>query len=93
MHTHTRTFDYTHPQVQLLVSPKDIENYNTIRKSLEKLKQLVEEAELWVQRMPRAEDSGSGGGGGGGGSSGKVSASVHGGQLWGPCMTVTLHMH
>jgi len=48
--------------VQLLVSAKDIENYKKIRKNLEKLKLLVEEAELWVQKLPR---SGEGGGGGG----------------------------
>lgn len=48
-------------QVQLLVSVKDIENYKKIRKNLEKLKLLVEEAELWVQKLPR---SGEGGGGG-----------------------------
>ncbi len=64
-------------QVQLLVSKKDIENFNKIRKNLDKLKILVEEAELWVQKMPRAggEESkptavrvrvGSGGGGEGG---------------------------
>lgn len=53
-------------QVQLLVSPKDIENYNKIRKNLEKLKQLVEEAELWVQRVPRPEESSGAGAGGGG---------------------------
>ena len=42
-------------QVQLLVSAKDIENYNKIRKNLDKLKFLVEESELWVQKLPREE--------------------------------------
>ncbi|XP_064398624.1 inositol 1,4,5-trisphosphate receptor type 2-like isoform X2 [Halichondria panicea] len=39
-------------QVQLLVSAEDIDNYKTIRKNLDKLKALVEEAELWVQKTP-----------------------------------------
>ena len=60
------THTHTHTQVQLLVSPKDIENYNKIRKNLEKLKQLVEEAELWVQRVPQPEESSGAGGGSGG---------------------------
>jgi len=34
------------------VSPEDIENYKMIRKNLDKLKALVEEAELWVQKSP-----------------------------------------
>ena len=42
-------------QVQLLVSTKDIENYNKIRKNLDKLKFLVEESELWVQKLPSQE--------------------------------------
>ena len=42
-------------QVQLLVSAKDIENYNKIRKNLDKLKFLVEESELWVQKLAREE--------------------------------------
>ena len=48
------------------MSPKDIENYNKIRRNLEKLKQLVEEAELWVQKVPKLDDGGASGGGGGG---------------------------
>ena len=43
-------------QVQLLVSKKDIENFNKIRKNLDRLKLLVEEAELWVQKIPRGDD-------------------------------------
>lgn len=39
-------------QVQLLVSAEDIQNYTLIRKNLERLKLLVEEAELWVQSKP-----------------------------------------
>ena len=39
-------------QVQLLVSTEDIQNFALIRKSLERLKLLVEEAELWVQEKP-----------------------------------------
>lgn len=42
-------------QVQLLVSKKDIENFNKIRKNLDRLKLLVEEAELWVQKLPRGD--------------------------------------
>ena len=45
----------TIPQVQLLVSAKDIENYNKIRKNLDKLKFLVEESELWVQKLAQEE--------------------------------------
>ena len=37
----------------MLVSAKDIENHNKIRKNLDKLKFLVEESELWVQKLPR----------------------------------------
>jgi inositol 1,4,5-triphosphate receptor type 1 len=46
-------------QVQLLVSAQDIQNFALIRKSLERLKLLVEEAELWVQTKPTEEDSSS----------------------------------
>ena len=46
--------------MQLLVSHKDIENYKKIRKHLEKLKKLVEEAELWVIKQPRAEEAAAG---------------------------------
>ena len=38
------------PQVQLLVSKKEVETYRRIKKYLEKLKSLVEEAELWVRK-------------------------------------------
>ena len=44
-------------QVQLLVSKKDIENFNKIRKNLDRLKLLVEEAELWVQKLPRGDEA------------------------------------
>jgi hypothetical protein len=37
-------------QVQLLVSKKEKDNYQIIRNNLEKLKVLVDEAELWVQK-------------------------------------------
>ena len=37
------------------MSAKDIENHNKIRKNLDKLKFLVEESELWVQKLPREE--------------------------------------
>jgi len=40
----------------LLVSVKDIENYKKIRYNLEKLKLLVEEAELWVQTRPQSSE-------------------------------------
>jgi len=43
-------------QVQLLVSKKDIENFKIIRENLDNLKLLVEEAELWVQKVPRAPE-------------------------------------
>ena len=45
------------------MSVKDIENYKKIRKNLEKLKLLVEEAELWVQKLPRSNERRVGGGG------------------------------
>ena len=44
-------------QVQLLVSKKDVENFNKIRRNLDRLKLLVEEAELWVQKIPRGDDA------------------------------------
>ena len=34
------------------MSAEDIDNYKMIRKNLDKLKALVEEAELWVQKSP-----------------------------------------
>ena len=40
------------------MSANDIENHNKIRKNLEKLKLLVEEAELWVQKMPCSDKGG-----------------------------------
>ena len=42
--------------MQLLVSGKDIENYKKIQCILEKLKILVEEAELWVQKRPQSSE-------------------------------------
>ena len=42
---------------------KDIENFNKIRKNLERLKLLVEEAELWEQKLPRSNERKGGGGG------------------------------
>lgn len=35
----------------MLVSEMDIQNYKKIRKELEKLKLLVKDAELWVQKL------------------------------------------
>jgi len=40
----------------LLVSGKGIENYKKIQCILEKLKILVEEAELWVQKCPQSSE-------------------------------------
>ena len=37
-------------QVQLLVSQKEKSNYQRIRTNLEKLKTLVDEAELWITK-------------------------------------------
>ena len=37
------------------MSAEDIDNYKMIRKNLDKLKVLVEEAELWVQKTPLPE--------------------------------------
>ena len=39
------------------MSAEDIQNFSLIRKNLERLKLLVEEAELWVQTKPTEEDS------------------------------------
>ena len=44
----------------MLVSVKDIENYKKIQYNLEKLKLLVEEAELWVQTRPESSEVGRG---------------------------------
>ena len=43
-------YDLCMLQVQLLVSKKEKDNYQRIRSNLEKLKGLVDEAELWVQK-------------------------------------------
>ena len=43
------------------MSSEDIKNHHTITETLNKLKLLVEEAELWVQKqVPRVEDAGGG---------------------------------
>ena len=38
------------------MSDEEIQNYRMIRKHLERLKTLVEEAELWVQKVTDTED-------------------------------------
>ena len=43
--------------MQLLVSTGDVDNYKRIKTSLEQLKQLVEESELWVQKSPQLDGS------------------------------------
>ena len=43
-------------QVQLLVSKKEKENYQRIQSNLEKLKGLVDEAELWVQKTSDTQE-------------------------------------
>lgn len=43
------------------MSHEDIKNHHTITETLNKLKLLVEEAELWVvKQVPRVEDTGGG---------------------------------
>ena len=45
------------PQVQLLVSERDVDNYRLIKENLDILRVLVEEAELWVKRKESAVDT------------------------------------
>ena len=48
-------FVHFYPQVQLLVSSRDVDNYKRIKAYLEQLKQLVEESELWVQKSSQPD--------------------------------------
>ena len=43
-------------QVQLLVSKKEKENYQHIKNYLDKLKGLVDEAELWVMKVGEGQE-------------------------------------
>ena len=43
--------------MQLLVSAKDVENYKTIKDSLDELRLLVEKSELWVFKAKKKSDS------------------------------------
>lgn len=43
--------------MQLLVSAKDVENYKTIKDSLDELRLLVEKSELWVYKAKKSPDS------------------------------------
>lgn len=38
------------PQVQLLVSEQDVENYQQIKADLDQLRLAVEKSELWVEK-------------------------------------------
>lgn len=38
------------PQVQLLISAQDVENYKVIKSELDKLRTMVEKSELWVDK-------------------------------------------
>ena len=50
-------FLFTIPQVQLLVSERDVHNYRLIKDNLDVLRMLVEEAELWVKRRESVVDT------------------------------------
>ena len=39
------------PQVQLLVTESDVENYKQIKTDLDELRNLVEKSELWVYKV------------------------------------------
>lgn len=43
--------------MQLLVTAKDVENYKTIKDSLDELRLLVEKSELWVFKAKKKSDS------------------------------------
>ena len=43
--------------MQLLVTGKDVENYKTIKDSLDELRLLVEKSELWVFKAKKKSDS------------------------------------
>ena len=42
--------------MQLLVTAKDVENYKTIKDSLDELRLLVEKSELWVFKAKKTSD-------------------------------------
>ena len=42
--------------MQLLVTVKDVENYKTIKDSLDELRLLVEKSELWVFKAKKKSD-------------------------------------
>ncbi|XP_069797807.1 inositol 1,4,5-trisphosphate-gated calcium channel ITPR3 isoform X2 [Narcine bancroftii] len=43
----------TFKQVQLLISPQDVENYKGIKADLDRLRTMVEKSELWVEKKNR----------------------------------------
>lgn len=44
------------PQVQLLISSQDVENYKLIKADLDRLRTLVEKSELWVEKKNSGGD-------------------------------------
>lgn len=45
------------PQVQLLISTNDVENYKQIKADLDDLRNIVEKSELWVYKSKTDDDS------------------------------------
>lgn len=41
---------FTCPQVQLLVTSQDVDNYKQIKSDLDQLRSIVEKSELWVYK-------------------------------------------
>ena len=46
------------PQVQLLVSTSDVENYKQIKTDLDELRLMVEKSELWVYKRKHSDSGG-----------------------------------
>lgn len=44
------------PQVQLLVTSQDVENYKQIKSDLDQLRSIVEKSELWVYKRQGSDE-------------------------------------
>ena len=49
------------PQVQLLVTSQDVENYKQIKSDLDQLRSIVEKSELWVYKRQGPDEGLDGG--------------------------------
>lgn len=50
-----KVFSCNFPQVQLLISAQDVDNYKMIKSDLDHLRSMVEKSELWVEKKSSSE--------------------------------------